>query len=252
MFLTRLPVNGTMRVIEIGPGSSPHYQATILVDKFIASGHHRHQSELHRDGRPLVCADSLNMPFRNQSVDYVICRNVLEHVENPERCIKEMERIASAGYIETPNFLCETFFGYKMHQWILIDVNGELRIKRKNVRYLLFGDAVLGESFQKNYHLYKFYVKNIDNLFLVKYFWRRKIRYRICADHEPIVDYANPAEADAISVKILAGQGRVEKMRLAFCRLMVVVRGKFEWEYQKFIIGWRTRRRVKSSRDSSG
>ena len=52
-------------------------------------------------------ADGENLPFKDKEFDYVICNQVLEHVENPEKFISEQCRVASRGYMETPSLLLD-------------------------------------------------------------------------------------------------------------------------------------------------
>ena len=45
------------------------------------------------------------LPFKNKEFDYVILSHVLEHVPEPFKLRKEIERIGKAGYIELPTRL---------------------------------------------------------------------------------------------------------------------------------------------------
>lgn len=53
-----------------------------------------------------VCADASNIPFEDFYFDKVICSQTLEHVDNPDRVVKEMFRIVKPGgivVISVPN-----------------------------------------------------------------------------------------------------------------------------------------------------
>jgi len=39
-----------------------------------------------------VCSNGMNIPFRNETFDEILCNNVIEHVEDDEKCIKEIYR----------------------------------------------------------------------------------------------------------------------------------------------------------------
>lgn len=58
-------------------------------------------------GRPTVQGDARDLPFDDQSFDYVVSNAVIEHVGGPEgaaRMIRESERVARVGYLHTtPN-----------------------------------------------------------------------------------------------------------------------------------------------------
>lgn len=41
----------------------------------------------------LICADAHSLPFPNESFDVVICTEVLEHVKNPEKVLREIKRV---------------------------------------------------------------------------------------------------------------------------------------------------------------
>lgn len=100
-------INKNDKVLEIGPGHNPTYRSNVIVEKFIDTNYHRcgdvkiypHQTFVHADGEKL--------PFKDKEFDYVICNQVLEHVEHPEAFVKELCRVARRGYIETPSLLGE-------------------------------------------------------------------------------------------------------------------------------------------------
>lgn len=52
-----------------------------------------------------VIADIISLPFEEGSVSRIVCDNVLEHVQDPEKAVREMHRVLSPGglaYISTP------------------------------------------------------------------------------------------------------------------------------------------------------
>ena len=78
------------------------------------------------------------LPFKDKEFDYVILSHVLEHVPNILEFIKEVERIAKAGYIELPTKLADNLvIGCDEedigHKWWLEfdDVSGELKYVKK-------------------------------------------------------------------------------------------------------------------------
>jgi len=53
-----------------------------------------------------ICADAHNLPLREGSVDCVLSISLLEHLENPEKCVKELYRVLRHGgiaIIQLPN-----------------------------------------------------------------------------------------------------------------------------------------------------
>ena len=120
-------------VLEIGSGHNPSTRSNVLCDKFLVDDTQR-GGQIVAD-RPIVEADGQYLPFADNSFDYVICRHVLEHVEDPELMISELERVADRGYIETPSELGERLYGWPYHDWILNQVNDKLIIQKNQLDY---------------------------------------------------------------------------------------------------------------------
>jgi len=236
MFLTKLPVKKKSKVLEIGPGSSPHYQSTVLVEKYLFDSSHRWGVGFYKDKRPVICADAGKLPFKNKSFDYIICRNILEHMEEPEIFIKENERVAKAGYIETPSTFNENLTGYNMHKLLLFNLNNELRIKKRIIPNLLCGDSKLSDFFLNDYHFKRFMMKNNNNFFMVKYFWKDTINYRIIKDDEPLIDFDNNEELKLLNKQISRKKTVCEKILFKVYSFLYRLRGKIEWEFQKFYV----------------
>lgn len=116
------------RVLDIGGGHNPFKGVTHVVDFDLKEGRDRH-------GNPLVvpeparlfAADVQALPFQENSFDYVYASHVLEHVDRPDDACREIMRVASAGYIETPSPLLEQGLAYMdedlpeywMHKWFV-------------------------------------------------------------------------------------------------------------------------------------
>ena len=109
-----------------------------------------------------VCAPP--WPFADKSFDFVICSHLLEDVRDPIAVCGELNRVARAGYVETPSRLREIFskerlfglralggslpeIGFYHHRWF-VEVEGtHLRFTAKTAalaedrkRYLTRGD----------------------------------------------------------------------------------------------------------------
>ena len=122
------------RVLEIGPGNSPFPQATEFVDWQVSPA---------LQGRPVHVLDinQDRLPFEDKSFDFVYCRHTLEDIYNPIWVCREMDRIAQAGYIETPSPLAEccrgidagaaTWRGYHHHRSLVWDDGGVLTFAPK-------------------------------------------------------------------------------------------------------------------------
>lgn len=120
------------KVLEIGSGHNPTYRANVIVERFIDTNYHRcgdvkvynHQTFIHASGEKL--------PFKDKEFDYVICNQVLEHVEDPISFVSELSRVAKRGYIETPSLIGEFLFPKESHKWVILDLNGKLILFEKD------------------------------------------------------------------------------------------------------------------------
>jgi SAM-dependent methyltransferase len=101
-------------VLEVGVGIQPLKRSDILLDKFVAvTSIHRTSNEkikeFHR--KPFILGDGRNLPFRDQSIDVVLCRHVIEHVDDVVGFVQELQRVGKKGYLEWPSIFCELVRG---------------------------------------------------------------------------------------------------------------------------------------------
>jgi len=50
--------------------------------------------DLNREFRPTVVCDAQSLPFKADMFDVVVCSHVLEHLEKPNYCLREISRVA--------------------------------------------------------------------------------------------------------------------------------------------------------------
>ncbi len=124
-----VPVSSEALVLEVGSGGNPFPRSNVLLDAY-ESTPQRYFQPLISD-RPTVLGLLENLPFRDGAFDFVIACHVLEHSPDVEAAIRELQRVAKAGYIETPDALFERVHPYRDHRLELTDRNGELRIRQK-------------------------------------------------------------------------------------------------------------------------
>lgn len=141
-----MPIN--YRVLEIGSGQDPHPGADVIVDKFTEDNHHRMGGyelikelqvvTVDNDGnesmgtsRPdFVQADITDLPFEANSFDFVITKHILEHVDDLELAVNEINRVGKAGYIECPKMESEMLFPQgEIHRWVFDDSKGYPRAR---------------------------------------------------------------------------------------------------------------------------
>jgi len=154
-------------VVDVGCGHMPNMRANILADKFVVDDAER-QQPLAIDERPFVVCDALHLPFRNKSVDYIICSHLAEHVEQPEALFAELSRVARSGYIECPGRVREILHGWEFHRWY-VEVRGDQLVFEEKPRKL--HDPELHEwfshQFENDREFESFFVDNMARLGLV-------------------------------------------------------------------------------------
>jgi hypothetical protein len=127
----KIEIEKHWRVLDIGSGHNPHRRADILLDKNIYSSPERSGRTAVRDERPFVIGDAQYLPFKDLCFDYVIASQVAEHVLNPIAFCKEIQRVASRGYIECPGLLGELLLGEPFHSWVVLKKGKSLLFKKK-------------------------------------------------------------------------------------------------------------------------
>jgi len=166
------------KVLEIGPGSNPWFRSDVLCEKYLQDNTER-SGDLVRDGRPLIHADACNMPFKDKEFDFVFCSHIMEHVEDLEGFLSEIQRVGKAGYLETPNYLFEQTVGTTTHKLAFWVEDGGLHAEPKWVpgaperAY-----HVMHRALGKNPFLGAAYILTPETQ-VMSLFWRDKINYVI-------------------------------------------------------------------------
>ncbi len=129
----QIPVGPTDVVLDIGSGDKPHWRADVLLDWFPdeSSAAQRSGYDRARVTRPLFHGDAAAMPFSDDAFDYVICSHLLEHVTDPAAVMREMMRVAKAGYIEVPEAASAKIVDFPTHLWWCRVIDGRLDFEAK-------------------------------------------------------------------------------------------------------------------------
>lgn len=155
------------KVLDIGSGSDPFPLATVLADRFIEPTHHR-TTYFKTDNKPSVICDVSDMPFESGAFDYIVCAHVLEHVDDPIRACREIQRVGKAGFIETPTLMKDALFSWAkgMHRWHVVAQNNHLIFfeyddrRADGVRDLTWNNLILN---RRSFHpLQQVFVNNQD------------------------------------------------------------------------------------------
>jgi len=131
---TRTDLNKTLKknkkwnVLDIGCGYRPHDNANVIADA-------QDFSEHYKDKKFIQIKEKI-LPFKNKEFDFVIASHVIEHVDDFEFFILELERISTKGYIELPTRLGDNlvFENKKDHIWWFCfdDISNNLLASKKN------------------------------------------------------------------------------------------------------------------------
>lgn len=114
-----LPVGADDLVLDVGSGDKPSWRADVLLDRYPDEEYAGQRSGTGRTPtpRPLFDADAADMPFRDHAFDYAVCSHVLEHVPDPAGVVRELTRVAKAGYIEVPEASASKIVDFPSHLW---------------------------------------------------------------------------------------------------------------------------------------
>ena len=126
-------------VLEVGAGIQPSRRSNMLLDRYVSvTKEHRTSLSPIEDfhGKPFVLADGNDLPFKDKSVDVVICRHVIEHVDDPVGFIQELQRVGRRGYLEWPSIFCELIHGgYGVQERIVEMFPQELRDRLTQLKH---------------------------------------------------------------------------------------------------------------------
>src|SRR4051812_44624451 len=114
-----IPVGPEDLVLDVGSGDKPSWRADVLLDRYPDDAHAGQRSGTGRTRvvQPLFDSDAADMPFADGAFDYAICSHVLEHVTDPVGVVRELTRVAKAGYIEVPEASSAKIIDFPSHLW---------------------------------------------------------------------------------------------------------------------------------------
>lgn len=190
------------RVIEVGGGHNPHPRSNVVVDKFVDSNYHRKTDIKILNNQKFIRADGENLPFEDNEFDYVICNQVLEHVENPDAFLKEQMRVAQKGYIEVPSLIGEYLFPKESHKWLILELDKKLVLVEKE-KFWFKSNFDFGFLFltwlQKSSVAYKMLMETKPNFMTMRYEWEDDIEFIINPEDPHILKYfTQPWDAEMV------------------------------------------------------
>ena len=160
-----LKENTNWKVVDIGCGYSANKNASVIADIQDLSNFYK--------GKNFIKISEKKLPFKDKEFDFVIASHVIEHVEDFEFFVKELERISSKGYIELPTRLADNlvFENKNDHIWWFKynDVNNQIIASKRNQLLDPFITISMGKLFEKIFR----------ESFTLELAWEDKIDYKI-------------------------------------------------------------------------
>jgi len=218
-----LKIRKKEKVLEVGSGHNPCFRSNVIVEKFIDSNYHRSGNVKLYPHQSFVNADGENLPFKDKEFDYVICSQVLEHVDDPAKFIHEQCRVAKRGYIETPSLIGEFLFPKASHKWVILEIDDKL---------VLFEKSKMPGNYENNYgelflnYLpyqslpYKMLWLTEGNLMLNRYEWKDEIEFIVNPEDAYYSSFFNKKWNREMSEKIFPP-------RSSSCEIFNLVRALF-------------------------
>jgi SAM-dependent methyltransferase len=157
--------NKSWNVLDIGCGYTAHKNASVVCDIQDLSNVYKEKN--------FVKLTSNILPFKDKEFDFVIASHVIEHVEDVEIFIKELQRVSSKGYIELPTKLEDNlvFENKKDHLWHMeFDDDKNQLIVSKKIQFL---EPILTVSSSKKF------LKYFRQSLVLELFWENSIEFNI-------------------------------------------------------------------------
>ncbi len=178
--LDRMGIGPDDLVLDVASGQNPNPRANVLCERYVDDSTERTQESVIID-RPFVVGDVFELPFRAQAFDYVICSQLLEHLEDPSAAIAELQRVATRGYVETPSAVNEKVASFPFHLWYIREEDGVMVFREKPEP---IHDAELRDWFKRlvdHYPtFYDFYFKNLHEIGnIVAIVWEGELKHRV-------------------------------------------------------------------------
>ena len=161
--------NKNWKILDVGCGYSANEYASVISDTQDLSDFY--------PNKKFVKLNSNLLPFKDKEFDFVITSHVIEHVQDPEIFIKEIQRIAKKGYIEVPTTLEDNlvFENKKEHLWHINfdDDNQKLILSKKSQIF----EPVLTVSSSQIFRKY------FRSSLVIELYWENEINYEF-KNHE--------------------------------------------------------------------
>ena len=160
-----LSKNTNWKIVDIGCGYTANKNASVIADIQDLSYFYK--------GKNFIKISGKKLPFKDKEFDFVIASHVIEHVEDFEFFVKELERISPRGYIELPTRLGDNlvFENRNDHIWWFTynDVNNQIIVSKRNQLIDPFITVSMSKLLEKIFR----------ESFVLELAWEEKIDYKI-------------------------------------------------------------------------
>lgn len=208
-----IPVSHSSLVLEVGSGGNPYPRSNVLLDAYEET-RERFWDPLVHD-RPTILAFGENLPFKDKVFDFAIAAHVLEHTPDPDKFLSELQRVAHAGYIETPDAFMERINPYKDHR-LEVTVRNNCLLIRKKASWIVDKELVELYEHRAKHCITREMIPKHPSDFHVRYYWKDQINFCVV---NPEVDASWKPEAVVRPLKIERGlRGVLRGKGLKICR----------------------------------
>ena len=160
-----LEKNPKWKILDIGCGYRANKNATVIADIQDLAYYYQNKK--------FIKINEKKLPFKDKEFDFVIASHVIEHVDDFEFFIKELERVSPRGYIELPSRLGDNlvFENKNDHVWWFCfnDITNTLIASKKNQLIDPFITVSTAKLFETTFR---------ESL-VIELMWEDKIDYKI-------------------------------------------------------------------------
>lgn len=167
------------KVLEVGPGASPFHRSNVLLEKnydseseYIAQTGHVGKLST---SKPVIFYDGGRFPFEDNEFDYIICSHVLEHVDNADTFLSEVQRVAKRGYLEYPTVYYDYIYNISEHQLFLLFRDGVIYWMKKEESSLQDFAVIQSFFFESSRKNYKSLINELKLYFFQGFEWSETI-----------------------------------------------------------------------------
>ena len=140
-----LSKNTSWKILDVGCGYRANKYATVLADV-------QDLSDFYKEKKFIKINEKI-LPFKDKEFDFVIASHVVEHVEDFEFFLRELERISTKGFIELPTRLGDNlvFENKTDHIWWFTydDANNLIIASKRNQLINPFITVSMAKIFEK-------------------------------------------------------------------------------------------------------